>query len=593
MHGGFMHKVMTKEENFKISQFNRRNLKILIGHMKKYRLKLSITIIITLITSITLIIPPYLSKIIVDDYILKKDIKGLQLMILIYLFIHVINWASNYWQTYLSKWIGQKVISDVRRSLYKKLLSLPFKFYTKSKRGELVSVVVNDVNALSDAITSGLVNFTSDVLSLVGILIFMLYLDIKLTLIVSITLPIIFLAMNILGKKIRKAYQEVRVRIAKLNTNVEENISGIRIVQSLSAQNRNSSEFNQINQGNLQANMKAVLLFAMFFPIMALTSSLGTALVVWFGGKGYIANKISIGVLVAFLGYIRRFFIPLRDLSQIYNTYQSAAASLTRISYYLDIPKQMEEDKNISYAPDAFKGKIDFNNVEFSYEEEPVIKGISFSIKSGEKIGIVGETGAGKTTLINLLTRFYDVDSGSILIDDINVKNISSKDLRKTVSVVSQNAFLFSDTIKNNILFGNPDTTFEQVIDAAKKAQAHDFIEKLPEGYNTVVGQNGILLSGGQRQLVTFARTLLADPRILILDEATSNVDSYTESKIQKALEQLLKDRTAIIIAHRFATLDIVETIYVLDKGEIIAKGTHEELLKSSVYYKELYEKQH
>jgi ABC-type multidrug transport system fused ATPase/permease subunit len=389
----------------------------------------------------------------------------------------------------------------------------------------------------------------------------------------------------------RYAYRDVREKLAELNADVEENLSGIRLIQAVNRESTNNKNFKRISWENFKANLKAVSYFALLFPAMNLSKVLGEALILIFGGLSVIKGSLTLGVFLAFMEYVRRFFSPLADLSQVYNTYQSAAAGLDRINEYLKIKPSVKEPEKPK-SKKIVEGKIEFKNVEFAYEERKVINNISLSIKSNESFAIVGSTGAGKTTFVNLLTRLYDVNSGSIKIDDIDLRDFSFKDLRKIIAVVPQNVFLFDTTIRENIRYGNPLATDEEVEETAKKVKAHEFIKNLPLSYEEKVGEGGSRLSGGQKQLISFARALISSPKILILDEATSSVDAYTELLIQEALDILLKGRTSVMIAHRFTTLKKVNRIAVMNNGIIESLGTHDELIKTSKIYRELYTKQ-
>jgi ATP-binding cassette subfamily B protein len=421
----------------------------------------------------------------------------------------------------------------------------------------------------------------------------MMFLNFRLALISFLTIPLIFLAIFFLGKRMRKAYKGVREKLAELNADVEESISGIRIVQALNREAINTGKFKRLSWENLKANLKAVSYFALLFPTMTLSRVFGESLVLMYGGWQVVNDVISLGVIIAFLSYVRRFFGPLADLSQVYNTYQSAGASLDRIYEYISIQPSIREQEKSIKPDNEFKGEINFEEVSFGYDEQQtIINGFNLHIDPGEVFALVGATGAGKTTIVNLLTRLYDVVQGSILIDGVDLRQIPFKELRKLIAVVPQNVFLFDTSVKENIRYGAPKAKDEEVEMAAKRVHSHDFITNLPDGYETEVGEGGVRLSGGQRQLISFARALIADPKILILDEAISSVDAYTEVLIQKALEELLKDRTAIIIAHRFSTLRRADRIGVLRNGSLIGIGRHEELMQSNSIYRELFQKQ-
>lgn len=598
MRGGFMKRmgVENRDEDYKLSRVNKDILKLLFKYLYPYKGEITVAFLAMLLVTGTALLGPYLFKIAIDTYIIPGNLLGVFYIFIAIVITYGINWISSYWQGYISSRVGQGIIKDVRSDLYRHILNMSGDFFARENTGEIMSRITNDTETLSDLVSTGIIYFVNDILTLSGILIILFNLNLKLTLVTMITLPLVFILFNILGKKMREAYQEVRIKMARLNAGVEENISGIKVVQSLSREKDNVGRFIQYSRENWKANLRAVSIFAFFFPAMNLTGVLGTGLVLWTGGLQVMKGEISLGILTAFLGYISRFFFPLRDLSQVYNTYQSAAAGLERIKEYFDQDSYIKEVPNpvkFSLSNGSKKKGVDINinNLYFSYSNTTrmVLNNINLNIKDGEVVAIVGPSGAGKTTLARLLTRLYDPVKGEIRFNDIDIRHLSFKDLRSIITMVPQNVYLFPGSIWENIAFGKPGASREDIINAAKQVYAHEFINKLPEKYETEVGEEGTKLSGGQKQLISFARAILADPEILILDEATSSVDAYTEGLIQSAMNNLFKGRTVVIIAHRFVTLKDVDRIILMDKGSIQARGKHEELISTSSLYRNLY----
>lgn len=593
MRGGFGRRIRSdSEEDFSLKKLDKRALKFLFRYLKDHKKTLFIAITSMLMMTIASLAGPFLVKIAIDQYIEKGNMAGLTWIFLLMVLAYGAYWFFSYFQTYLSNYIGHTIVGDIREDLYDHLQNLSIQFYRKHNTGDVMSRVTHDVNALSDLVSTGFVHLLSDLFTLIGIIVVMLYLDYRLALVSFITIPFIFFVVYFLGKKMRSAYRDVRERLAELNADVEENLSGIRLIQALNRESKNEGEFSKLSWKNLKANLKAASYFSLLFPIMTLSKVLGEAIVLGYGGWGVVQGTVTLGVLIAFMDYVRRFFGPLADMSQVFNTYQSAGASLDRIYEYMSIEPSIKEPDEPRSLEDEIKGEVEFEDVKFSYDEEDIIKDLNLHIDGGGIFALVGTTGAGKTTIANLLTRLYDVDEGKITIDDIDIREYSNRDLRKIISIVPQNVFLFDTSIKENIRFGNPEADMEEIKKVTKEVQAHDFIKDLPDGYDTRVGEGGVKLSGGQKQLVSFARAMLADPKVLILDEATSSVDAYTEVLIQEAMDKLLEDRTVLMIAHRFATLDKADRIGVLKDGELIDTGTHEDLMQRNDTYRKLYREQ-
>ncbi len=590
--GGFMRRLQGEEQDYSLRHLDRQAIRMLTRYLRPHLGRLLLAMGAMLLVTGSVLLMPYLSKVAIDGYIAQGDFRGLSLICLLYLGVNGLFWAARYAQGYLSTWVGEHVIYAIRRDLLHRVLQQSMAFHEKERVGQIASRLTNDVNTLSDMVSSSLINLFSDVLTLAGIVVIMLLLNVRLSLVTMISIPVVIVSMGYLGKKMRVAYRQVQQELAAVNAGVEQGVSGMRVVQSLSQESFTVQQFENLSLRNLQANLRVSLLFAAVFPIMTITNMLGTALVLGYGGMLVAQGTLTIGVLLAFMGYVNRFFGPLRELSLVYNTFQSAAASLDRISEYMNEPLQVEPPKNPQTPKDGFRGAITFSDVTFGYEEETVLHDLDLSIRPTETIALVGPTGAGKSTIARLLTRLYDTQEGTVTIDGIDVQDIAFEDLRRLIMLVPQDVFLFADSIRENIRYGNPQATDEEIEEAARRAQAHQFIEGLPQGYDTQVGESGALLSGGQRQLVAFARALLADPKILILDEATADVDPYTEALIQQAMDAIREDRTTIIIAHRFSTLRKADRIIVVEDGRIAGQGSHSELMGSNPTYQRLYQRQ-
>lgn len=571
-----------------------KSLKKVLAYSKPYQSRFIWVIVWAVLLSIFAAARPYLLKQTVDSYISLHDDKGLLFYILLMGVVLLFEVASQFYFTYWANWLGQDIIKDIRNKLFDHIASFKMKFFDNEPVGKLVTRSVSDIESIASIFSQGLFMIVSDLLKMIVILGIMLYMNWILTLIVLLAMPILIVATNIFQKKMRVAFNEVRNQVANLNTFVQERLTGMKIVQLFNRETIEFEKFRVINEKHNNAWQKNILYNSIFFPIADIVSSLTLGAIVWYGGINILDGNgmTTFGDLFAYTMLINMLFNPLRQIADKFNVMQMGIIAAERVFEILETDSQIQ---NIgTKVASSFNGNVSLEKVRFSYiENEEVLKGINLEINSGETIAIVGSTGAGKTTIINLLNRFYEIDSGTIKIDGDDIKNYTLASLRKQIAVVLQDVFLFADTIYNNITLYNSEISREAVIIAAQKIGVHDFILSLPNGYDYDVKERGVMLSSGQRQLIAFLRAYVSNPSILILDEATSSIDTYSEELIQRATETITKGRTSIVIAHRLATIINADKIILMDKGKIVEQGTHSELLtKESGYYKNLYEAQ-
>jgi len=564
-------------------------LRKLLKYMLPYKLAISVIVTCIIVSSITSLFSPYLLGLAIDNYIMVGDMNGLLQISMLYLLVMVGNWVAMVIQGYSIAWVGQRLIYDLRNKLMEKIMFQSFKYHDNRRAGDLISTVINDTSVLYDAFISGVFNVISDIFSLIGIVIAMYLLNVPLTLVTLLTLPVMLFIAYAFSRRFRKAYRRTREKIAEVTVRVQESVSGIRVIQAFGREEDSQSRFQMSATEHFEAQLQAGKLMAIFWPTINFVGNIGTIVVLFYGGVLSAQGRLEVGVLVAFLAYVTRFMGPITQLTNFYDMLQSALAASDRIF------NALESEVDVKDAPDAIElprvnGEIKYENVWFEYVKGiPVLKNINLHIKPGEKLAIVGPTGSGKTTLVYLLARFYDVTSGSITIDGIDIRRVKQESLRRQIAFVPQDTFLFRGTIMDNIRVGKPSATDDEVIDVCKRLGIHEFIMRLPKGYNTDAGEAGRKLSTGERQLISFARAMLKDPPILVLDEALSAVDPKTEYMIKYAIRKLLENRTAIIIAHRLTLARDWDRIIVLHNGVIEEEGTHEELMRKQGFYYKLY----
>ncbi len=563
--------------------------------IKPYRWYVVLAIGLTLSASFLGTIRPKLTQIAVDDYIANEDLQGLFEIIILLVLALIGEFILLVVNTYLTRWFGQGTLYSLRNAVFSKIQSLNVQFFDRNPIGRLITRTTSDIEALSELLSDGVVNIIGDLFRIFFILYFMFSMSWELSLVTIAVLPILFYATFWFKAKVRVAFLEVRDQIARLNSFVQEHINGMDVVQLFNREKKQLKKFEKINEDHKSAHIETIFYFSIFWPLVEVLASFAMALIVWYGGGRALMGGVTFGVLLAFIQYARQFFMPIRGLSEKFNTLQSALASSERIFNVMDTETKVEEAENpvVLRSP---KGKLEFQNVWFKYNEGEgyILKDVSFVAEPGENIAIVGATGAGKTTIINILLRFYDIEKGSVKIDGTDIRELSLSDLRSHFGLVLQDNALFSGTILENITLANEEITREQVIEAAHKVEAHRFIEKLPGTYDYKLRERGASLSMGQRQLICFVRALVYNPQILILDEATSSIDSETEALVTEASERMMTGRTSIIVAHRLSTIQGADKILVMHKGEIREIGSHQELiLKEDGLYKKLYELQY
>jgi len=581
------------EEEVLGKAYDSRLMRRLIRYLAPYKLYVAVSIILLLFISVLQLAGPYLTKIAIDRYIATQDISGLSRIALIFLAILVVAFFLRYLQIYIMQFVGQRVMFDMRMELFSHLQEMSLSFFDKNPVGRLITRLTNDVEVLNEMLTSGMIAIFGDIFSLIGIVIVMLWLDFKLALVSFMVLPLLIYATILFRQKARESYRAIRTRIARINAFLQESIVGMPIIQIFNREKKNLGKFERLSHRYLEACLRSVFYHAAFHPSVEIIGSLAVALIIWYGGGQILKGALTFGALVAFIQYVNRFYHPIRDLSEKYNIMQSAMASSERIFKLLDTPVEIK-DAELPLSIERIRGEIEFKNVWFAYNgRDYVLRDISFRVRAGEKVAIVGATGGGKTSIISLLARFYDPQKGKILIDEIDIRNFRQKELRRYLGIVQQDVFLFSGTIEDNIKLGENKINFQQVKESASYVNADKFIKKLPHDYQEDVRERGSLLSVGQKQLLAFARALAFDPRILVLDEATSSVDTETEMLIQEASAKLLQHRTSIVIAHRLSTIKDVDRIIVIHKGRVKEVGTHQELLQKKGIYYRLYQLQY
>jgi ATP-binding cassette subfamily B multidrug efflux pump len=579
--------------------YDARLMRRLLKYLRPYRWHVAAGILLSVIVSAMEAVRPYFTKVAVDVYIVNRDEHGLLMISLLFLGVLIVRAFIQYLNTYLTQWIGQRTIFDLRMQVYEHLQHLGLRFYDRNPIGRLITRVTNDIEVLNDMFSSGIVMVFSDVFTIVGILYFMFSMNWKLALISLSVLPLLFYGTFLFRKRAREAYREVRLQLARINAFMQEHITGMMVDQVFNREQKSFAKFDRINALHRDANTRSIFYYALFYPGVDLIGAIAVGLMIWYAGFDALGGGITIGTVMAFLQFNEMFWRPIRDLSEKYNIMQTAMASSERVFKLLD-DRTIIEDTPTPAALPQVHGAIEFRNVWFAYNgdhggTEPVwvLKDVSFTIKPGDTAAFVGHTGAGKTTIINLLARFYDVQKGEILLDGVNITQLHQGELRKHIALVLQDVFLFSGDIASNISLGNEAITEDRIKAAARIVGVNKFIERLPGGYHAEVKERGATLSVGQKQLISFARALAYNPRILVLDEATSSVDTETELVVQSAIKKLLHGRTSIVIAHRLSTIQNAGKIIVMHKGEVRETGTHQELLALGGIYYKLYQLQY
>lgn len=586
-----MAQVQTDTDKKLDKKMSAKNIKRVLTYLKPYRMKITILFLVILLSNIIMILGPYLTSIVIDQSIPNQDARQLTWIIVLYAVATLINgWASRY-RLYNITLLGQDVLRDMRSDLFIHMQKLSFAFFDSQPHGKILIRVVNYINNLSNILSSGLINVLSDILSIIVTLAIMLAIDVRLTLYSLILMPVLFVATMIIKNKQRAAYDELSAKQANLNAYIHESIAGIKTTQSYTRESMNYDIFSDVSNQQREAYMKAVKAQDMLSPIVQNIATI-TISFIYFAGIRGLGVDVSTGILIAFVGYVNNFWNPIINVGNFYNSLVSGAVYLERVFEMMDVKPQIQD------APDAYemppvKGEVVFRDVTFGYtEEQNIFEHLSFHVKPGETIALVGPTGAGKSTITNLISRFYDIKDGAILVDGMDIRDVKVHSLRKEIGVMLQDTFIFSGTIMENIRYGNLEASPWDIVNAARVVRAHEFIQDLKNGYRTVVQERGSTLSAGQRQLISFARTLLADPKVLILDEATSSIDTQTEILLQEGLDRLLEGRTAFIVAHRLSTIRNSDRIFYIGDKKILESGSHEELMKKKGHYYNLYRTQ-
>lgn len=573
--------------------YDARLMRRLLAYLSPYKLIVAVSFVLVLLVSALKLVGPILTKMAIDDHIAVGDMPGLNRIAVIYVLALVAQFVVSYFQVYIMNMAGQRVMADMRREIFSHLQRLHSSFFDKNPVGRLVTRVTTDVDALNELFTSGVVTIFGDIFMLVGIMGVLIYLDWRLALVTFAVLPALFAATMVFKRRVRRVYRKVRTRVAMLNAFIQENVMGMTVVQLFRQEDRKFEEYSELNRQHTEAHIESILHYSIFYPVVEVLSAVAIALIVWYGGGQILLGVLTLGGLVAFIQYSEKFFRPISDLSEKLNILQGAMASSERIFGLLDAEVEVRSPDNPS-TPEHRDGSVAFENVSFAYAAEDwVLRDVDLVVHPGEMVAIVGHTGAGKSTLMSLLMRFYDVQRGRVVVDGVDVREWDLEALRRQFGMVLQDVHLFSGTIASNIRLGDENISDEAVAAAAAAVNLDEWVATLPRGLDEEVKERGSSLSAGQKQLVSFARALVHDPKILILDEATSNVDTHTEILVREALERLLEQRTSIVIAHRLSTIQKADRIVVLHKGRVREVGTHQELLAERGIYYKLYQLQY